>query len=239
MRKQTSLLAPACLALALTLGACIVQPAASSPGKSAQAVPKASPGVAPASLNTLEADAEDIMDFAAQDSWERIQKDTTHMRAAWQMYLPQAEQAGVSKQNQTAMTEALERLAAAVKAKEARATLQAANDVSAVVVELFALYNPQIPADIGRLDVLERQVILDVAAGDWAKAEQTLTETIKIWLRVKPSALEQKGDEAVADYDASLSAQTDGLKAKNVKKLTTEATNGLEIVDALEQVYIR
>ncbi|MEZ4556881.1 MAG: hypothetical protein R2854_10610 [Caldilineaceae bacterium] len=32
------------------------------------------------------------------------------------------------------------------------------------VVDLFSVYNPLPPADLGRLDMLERQVILDVRA---------------------------------------------------------------------------
>jgi hypothetical protein len=40
------------------------------------------------------------------------------------------------------------------------------NDLSAAVIDLFAVYHPALPADLGRLDVLERQVVLDVIAND-------------------------------------------------------------------------
>ena len=40
------------------------------------------------------------------------------------------------------------------------------------VIDLFARFNPQIPADIGRLDVLERHVILDVTAQNFDAPRQ-------------------------------------------------------------------
>ena len=238
MRKQLSMLIPVLLAMSLTLGACIRPPTVPATDEPAEVEPAGSAGSMPDSLTTIEADAEDIMDFVPQDDWARIQKDTAHMNEAWQAYLPQAATDDIAPQVQTAMSDALAGLQAAVQGQEASTTLQAANDVSAAVVELFARYDSATPADIGRLDVLGRQIILDVATGDWAKAEATLTKTNEVWNRVKPSALEHKGNEAAAQYDASLAAQADWLKAKNVEELTTEAMNGLEIVDALEQVYV-
>ena len=43
------------------------------------------------------------------------------------------------------MTSALDHLQTASQAKDAATTLQASNDVSAAVINLFALYNPKIP----------------------------------------------------------------------------------------------
>jgi hypothetical protein len=106
-----------------------------------------------------------------------------------------------------------------------------------VVVELFALYNSKVPADIGRLDVLERQVILDVAAKDYWAAEASLANTKSVWEKVKASVLEHNGKDVAAEFEASLAAQESALDAKDDTALTNEAKNGLEIVDALEQLY--
>ena len=115
--------------------------------------------------------------------------------------------------------------------------MQGSNDVSAAVVELFALYGPKVPADIGRLDVLERQVILDVAAKDYAAATKSLATTMSVWREVKPSVLEHNGKDVAAQFDASLEIQAVAVDSKNDEQLTNEARNGLEIVDALEGLY--
>ncbi len=115
--------------------------------------------------------------------------------------------------------------------------MQSSNDVSAAVVELFALYSPKVPADIGRLDVLERQVILDVAAKDYSAAMKSLAKTKSAWEEVKPIVLEHDGKEVAAQFEASLTAQESALNAKDDATLTREARDGLEIVDALEGLF--
>jgi hypothetical protein len=125
----------------------------------------------------------------------------------------------------------------ASKSKDASATMQGSNDVSAAVVELFALYNPVTPADIGRLDVLERQVILDVAAQDYPAAMETMAKTRSVWENVKPSVLQHEGKDLAAQFDASLEAQAAALDSKEADALTREVSDALELVDALERLY--
>ena len=194
-------------------------------------------GVVPNALVTIEAAAEDIIDLAPGGTWDAIGKDTTDIAHAWKSYEIQAGKDGVSQELQDAMTSAIGNLQSASAAEDAAATMQGSNDVSAAVVEMFALYSPNIPADIGRLDVLERQVILDVAAQDYSAAEVNLAKTKSIWEEVKPSALEHDGQDVAAQFEASLAAQESALTAKDNTALTTEARDGLEIVDALEQLY--
>jgi len=194
-------------------------------------------GVVPNALVTIEAAAEDIIDLAPGGTWSKIGTDVTDIANAWKSYQQQANKDGVSAEIQDAMTTAIGKLQTASGAKDPAATMQGSNDVSAAVVEMFALYHPQIPADIGRLDVLERQVILDVAAKDYSAAETNLAKTKSVWDEVKPSALEHNGKDVVAQFEASLTAQESALTAKDDSALTTEARAGLEIVDALEQLY--
>jgi len=197
----------------------------------------ASTGAVPNSLVTIEAAAEDIIDFAPSGDWDKINNDVTDIANAWKSYQPQASKDGASQEIQDAMTSALSDLGTASAAEDASATMQGSNDVSAAVVELFALYGPKVPADIGRLDVLERQVILDVAAKDYSAAMTSLATTKSVWEEVKPTVLEHNGKDVAAQFEASLTAQESALNAKDDATLTKEARDGLEIVDALEQLY--
>ena len=199
--------------------------------------PAVNPRTVPNSLVTIEAAAEDIIDFAPSGGWDKINKDVTDIANAWKSYQPQADQAGASKELQAAMNSALAELETAAAAKDASATMQGSNDVSAAVVELFALYNPKVPADIGRLDVLERQIILDVAAKDDSAAKKSLAKILSVWSEVKPSVLEHNGKEVAAQFQESLDTQVVRLDSKNYTDLTDEARNALEIVDALEGLY--
>jgi hypothetical protein len=194
-------------------------------------------GTVPDDLQTIEAAAEDIIDFAPSGNWDRINQDVTEIESAWKIYEFQAEKDGASSEIEAAMNSALSELQTATASKDASATMQGSNNVSAAVVELFALYNPRVPADIGRLDVLERQVILDIAAKDYAAAQGSLADTKSVWEEVKPSVLEHNGKDVAAEFEASLAAQESALDAQEADTLTEEAKNGLEIVDALERLY--
>jgi hypothetical protein len=197
----------------------------------------ASNGAVPNSLVAIEAAAEDIIDFAPSGGWDKINKDVTDIADAWKSYQTQASQAGASQELQDAMTSAIEKLQTASTAKDPDTTMQASNDVSAAVVEMFALYNPKVPADIGRLDVLERQVILDVAAKDYSAATKSLAKTMSVWKEVKPLVLEHNGKDVAEEFDASLAIQESALNDKVDSVLTSEARNALEIVDEMERLY--
>jgi hypothetical protein len=185
----------------------------------------------------MEAAAEDIIDFAPSGDWDKISADVKDIENAWKSYQPQANKDGASQEIQDAMSSALAKLEAASASKDASATMQGSNDVSAAVVELFALHSPKVPADIGRLDVLERQVILDVGGKDYAGATKSLAKILSVWSEVKPSVLEHKGKDVAAQFQESLDTQVVRLDSKNYTDLINQARNALEIVDALEGLY--
>jgi hypothetical protein len=85
--------------------------------------------------------------------------------------------------------------------------------------------------------VLERQVILDVAAKDYSGATKILAKIMSVWSEVKPSVLEHNGKDVAAQFQESLDTQVVRLDSKNYADLTNEARNALEIVDALEGLY--
>jgi len=193
--------------------------------------------VVPDSLQTIEGAAEDIIDFAASGNWDKINADVTSIADSWKTYQPQASKDGAQQATQDALSSALAKLQTASAAKDAAGTMQSANDLSAAVIELFAVYNPTIPADIGRLDVWERQVVLDVAANNFDAAAVSLAKVKSVWESVKPSVLEHNGKDVAAQFDTSIATQEQALTTKDGATLTNEAKNGLEIVDALEGLY--
>jgi hypothetical protein len=191
----------------------------------------------PGALQTIEAQAEDIFDNVPGGGWAHVQQDVAAVSRAWREYLGQATTDGAPQPFQDALAEALGRLERASSASAAADTLQAANHLSAAVVDLFDVYRPAAPADLGRLDVLERQVLLDVAAGDLEAAADSLAKIDAIWSRLKPSVLAHNGAKAAAEFETSLATQRTGTLAQDGAAISAEATQGLELVDALEQVF--
>jgi hypothetical protein len=197
----------------------------------------AAPQVVPDSLQTIEAQAEDIIDIVPGGSWAKANGDVAAVAEAWKAYQGQAATDGAPQAFQDALASALDRLQQASSAKDATDTMQAANDMSAAVIDLFSVYHPAVPADLGRLDVLERLVVFDVAAKDFTADADGLAKVDAIWARLKPSILAHNGADVAKQFDASLTAQRAAWKAKDAAALAAEANKGLEIVDALEKLY--
>lgn len=194
-------------------------------------------GIVPDSLAMIEAQAEDIIDVVPNAEWSQVNTDIARIEQAWTTYQPQAVKDGAPQAAQAMFSQALSRLKSAATAQDATGTLQAANDLSAAVITMFDLYHPVIPTDIGRLDVLERQIILDVANQDLNAATATLMKIKTMWEQVKPSVLTHNGQSVMEQFTHSLALQDKALEAKDRAALTDEAKNGLEIVDALERLY--
>ena len=194
-------------------------------------------GNVPEPLNTIEVQAEDIIDLAPGGKWERVTAAAAAISEAWQAYQTQAANDKVPQPLQEALTGAFDRLQKTSAAKDAAGALQAANDLSAAVIDLFTVYRPPMPTDLGRLDVLGQQVVLDVAADDFTAAADSLAKTNAVWGRLKPVILAHNGSDVATQFENSLTAQQEALNTENASALTTEANNSLELVDALEKLF--
>lgn len=183
----------------------------------------------PDSLTAIEAQAEDIIDLVPQSAWANVQADVATIETAWKDFQKQADDATFDK--------ALAALKAAATAKDALATLQAANDVSAGVIEMMTQYDSAVPADIGRLDVAIRQVIFDTAKKDSAAAKRNFAHVQALWNEVKPAVLTHDCKKVAEQFEQNLAQQSHALEANDSAALTREAKAGLEIVDALEKVF--
>jgi hypothetical protein len=197
----------------------------------------AKPGTAPNSLSVMEAQAEDIFDVVPGSDWAQVATDVTAAAQAWQAYLPQAAKDQTPQSFQEATAAALDRLQTSSAAHNPAATLQAANDLSAAVIDLYTVYHPALPTDIGRLDVLERQVGLDAAGGNFTAVADTVAKTAAVWARLKPAILAHSGASVAAQFDDNLTTQQTALKTKNASVLTEAVNTGLSLVDALERLY--
>jgi hypothetical protein len=197
----------------------------------------AKPGGIPEPLSTIEAQAEDIIDVVPGGSWEKVTADVAAIAKAWQAYQTQAANDHVPQPFQEALTAALGRLQKTSAAKQTAGAMQAANDLSAAVVDLFTVYHPALPTDVGRLDVLERQVVLDIAAKDLVAAADSLAKANAVWARLKPVILAHNGSDVTTQFEDSLTTQQEALNKGNASAMMTEAKNGLELVDALERLF--
>jgi hypothetical protein len=194
-------------------------------------------GTVPPSLVTIEGATEDIIDMVPSGGWDQVTADVNEISDAWSSYQSQAE---VDRAGQALVDEFSEGLGSLKVAQDERRswdTMQMANNLSATTVELYGLYEVTVPIDVGRLDVLGRQVVLDVTKPNWPAANATVRDLKNTWQEIKPSILDHDGKDVAKQFNATVDSLDNALAARDGESTTVQATIALEIVDAMEGLY--
>ena len=129
----------------------------------ALAVPTdALPSPLPDELGNLYSGALETFDAAKSRNWNAASGADNKMNAAWKTY----RRGKVPKKIEPRMNEALAALKAAVDARDAERSRQAAIDVAQWSLDLRMQYRPQTEIDLARMDLWAAQLTLDASEGD-------------------------------------------------------------------------
>jgi hypothetical protein len=165
-----------------------------------------------------------------------VSADVAAVRAAWTKYRARAHADGVDPTLVEQFDAALARLSTEAKARRAPQTLQAANDLSRTTVELLAHYGLGHPVEIGRLDVIGRQILLDLDRDDRAGVTEQIAAARAQWEAIRGDVTGRSAAVG-AQVDATLAVLDDANAAANDALLKAEVRAMLEIVDAMEELY--
>jgi len=191
-------------------------------------------GHVPDALDSIESLAEDVLD--AVPNWRRVNARANQIAQRWNTYRPQAIAAGATPEFRASMGALVAQLRAAAQARDATATNEAANDLRTVAVDLMNFYNPRVPADIKRLQVLERELMGDVRRGDWTEAMIFHAKAADaVWGRLRPFVLRRAGGARLAaELDEIFADQAEALEEHQVGDALEAARDAIEAADELE-----
>ena len=185
----------------------------------------------PASLEHLESAAEDIGDAVAAGNWPKATKlvgaATRDLDA-----LGEGARAGDVAQARGHLDETR-------KAVESRRPIEAqfaANALSGDVVDLFVNYQPIVPVEVMRLDVLLRRVQIEGLARTPARAANPLKEARRLWTKLEGQPPLQ-GTPMARRFDRELAAVEAAAAVENPSSLEQTAGVALEGVDGIERVF--
>ena len=191
----------------------------------------------PKPLDELEAQSEDVIDVVPGGKWDQVARDVATVDTAWAAYEPQGASDGAPAAVLTAMKTAVAALEAASRAQDPTGTMQAANDLSTGVVELYGLYDVGRPVGIGRLDVIGRQIVLDAAAKDQAGVQQQIAAATAQVTALEPDLADHDGSKVTDQTHKLLAAMTAAAATKDYATVTAKANDFLEAVDRMEELY--
>lgn len=230
--------APVVIALVLSMVACggSAEKEESEEAEARAEAQESGGGTVPQAVLSIEGEAEDAIDTVYQANWDKVRADAEAISTNWGELIASPASEGVTDSQRASMDEAIADLRNAVDAKDELLARQAANDVSKVVVDVFDLFEFNIPSDIGRLDWMERQVIIDADRHDWPAVLTDLSQIRETFGRVRSNIVAAGGEGEVVEFDDSLNKQ-DRLAASEDGGIVEEANIALELVDNLERVY--
>jgi hypothetical protein len=192
----------------------------------------------PGALNRIEGQAEDIIDIVPNNRWDNIRSDVRAIETDWSQYKKQATADGASAAVIARFDDALHDLTIAAGGARGPETSQAANDVSGATVDLFGLYDVGRPVAIGRLDVLGRQVILDVQRGDINAAGAQVRKLERVWRDgLRADVLDHKGGTVAGRTDTTLNAIERAATRDDARTVVAQTRGLLELVDDMERLY--
>ncbi len=196
----------------------------------------ASIGQVPGNLDVIDTLAEGVLDTLP--NWTRVRNRAIQITRRWNAYQSQAVAAGAPPEFVTAMGRLVGQLSAAANNRNAVAAGEAAYDMRTVAVDLMNVHNPRVPADVKRLQVLERELIGAVRAGDWTEATIFHAKAADaVWGRVRPFLLARTGGpELAAELDAFFADQLAAIAGHRAVNALEAAR---EVLDAAEEMEAR
>lgn len=187
----------------------------------------------PAQLNSIESNAEDIMDDITGDDWAAAQNRVSTIKSDYANLKPIMESSKISTKTIDGLNAAINNLETAVSAKKSYDSRVQANQISKYVPDISDSYATTIPTDIGRLDYLGRELALNAENSDWSSASSNYETTNKLWKNVS-SKLSSNYKNDIDIFQNNMISLKDAIDKKDTVLTTTQANAFLENVDVLE-----
>jgi len=194
-------------------------------------------GRVPQSLDSIEWLAEDVLN--AVPDWRRVATRANQISQRWSTYRPQAIAAGATPEFIVSMGTSVAQLRAAAQVRNVSETNEAANDLRSVAVDLMNFYNPRVPADVKRLQVLERELMTDVRSRNWTEAMISHAKAADaVWARLRPSVLLRAGGvRLAAELDGLFADQAEAIDAHRVRDALEAARDAIGVAEDLERRF--
>ena len=116
----------------------------------------------------------------------------------------------------------------------------AANRAFELVPDFLAAYSDRVPAQVTRLDYLDREAMLRARAGDRGRVADAVSGLRIAWkeLRKKVRRVRPGGTAAKDHFDGHVRRMRDLVDADaSLERIAREAQQGLDLVDEIEAVY--
>lgn len=190
----------------------------------------------PNQIDTIESNAEDIMDNLAKNDWSAAKTRVDEMKTALAELKPILQSANVSASLTDGIETALAELEKQVANKQVYQAKVQANAVTKYIPDIADSYETVLPTDLGRLDYYGREIALNAENKDWTSADSNFDKGKEAWMRLKLQ-LNTRYQNDIDQFDQSVNSLRDSIDEKDQAAAIKEANRMLEFVDTLEKDF--
>jgi len=193
----------------------------------------------PAVLVDTESSAEDIVDYALAGDRGRVVSTAARLKASADGPAASAlVRSGVPAATVAQLALRANRVARVAHGAPFVTVALAANAVSGLMPVLYDRFANRVPAAILRLDYLDREAELHSLARQPAKVSPAVQQLAATWTHVQTKVIAAGGAAEARAFGRHVAAMR-RLDPDAGKPVQAEAARGLELVDRLEDVFLR
>jgi hypothetical protein len=190
-----------------------------------------------ADVYTLYDLTDSVIEQVSAGNWDQAATHIAAITNIWVTYKPKGARDSIRPSAIDSLEKSLEGLRSSAKARQSLTARQAANDLAGRVLDVIVLYPPDMPVGVNWLEILERQLLIDLAGNNYSAGEATFTRLQEIWGKIQVSLLARHRSDLVKKFSASLTEQEKHLKAKEQVGMVIKVKRAITIIHDMERVY--
>ena len=192
----------------------------------------------PPSLKAVESAAEDLVDSALSHNRAEVVAESANLRAAGSAAAGPLTRSGIPSPQVAQLRRRTNRVAQLARGGSFISIALGANAVSGFMPTLYGRFHDRVPAAVLALDYLDREAQLRSLNRQPEKVSMAVATLVRTWARLRPKVITAGGAKEAAAYDKHVAAMK-RLLGRASKTVQAEAVHGLNLVDRLEQVFLR
>lgn len=200
---------------------------------------------APPALLVIDEKAQQILRLVPQRDWPQIDGYIGDIDEAWTTYvdtsispsLPSESEPSSEATLQVQVADAIDELQAVAAQQDAAATTAAAGRLDAAAVELYEHLHAAVSPNLWRLEVLERQILIDLSSDAYDSALRTLDCAQEVWHRVQPRIQIRTGFQAALTLEGQLTVQRTALNVQDRTTAIASVESVLSLIQDIQRLY--
>ncbi len=191
----------------------------------------------PQQLDKIESATEEILDNIAANDWMAAQSKVSEIESDFTKVKPKLKKAKIATDTINGLSNAIKGLSTAVSAEMSYDARAEANKIFKFLPDVYDHYKNTVPTDLGRLNYLGHEIILNAEKYEWDAATTNCYTALELWGDLK-TELKADYNNDVASFQNTIDDLQRAVESKDAAAVTKQAGTLLDQVVVLERDFL-